>query len=499
MGFLAVILFIGRPLGLSWFIFITTLAAVLIAIARKVSIRAARRNLWLWPVLFFFAAMVFLRANELLTFLNMMASLCLLAFAYFYYAAGSAVHISLSGVLSLPLRMLGQSLRAGAPLIMAEIAPQKGSHGRRHELLPLLRGGALALPLLAIFAFLLASADLVFSTYLKRLIGIDFASVSPIIGRTLFAGLVTLLVTGATAVALRRGQSDAEEESLLEAIAQQLPRRHSLGAIESWTIILSLSGLFFAFMLLQFTYLFGGQANIGREGFTYAEYARRGFFELVLVASLSLALILVLNWITRRESKRQIKWFNTFSSLLIGLVLLLLVTAFWRMRLYEQAYGYTELRLIVLVFECWLAILLLWFLWTLWRKPDQFAIGLMLAALGFVATLNLLNPDALIVRHNMRRYHETGDLDIHYLARLSADAVPDLVDAYPVLATDEQLVHAPWCREDECARTLAEILGDNLQARYERMQDDRRRQNPLAYHQARSRAIQSLLRFHGQW
>ena len=81
-----------------------------------------------------------------------------------------------------------------------------------------------------------------------------------------------------------------------------------------------------------------------------------------------MGLILGLNWLTRRESKRQIRFFNILSSVLILFVLVLLLSAFRRMMLYEAAFGYTELRLIVYVFMGWLGLLLLWFLATLWRR-----------------------------------------------------------------------------------------------------------------------------------
>jgi hypothetical protein len=90
----------------------------------------------------------------------------------------------------------------------------------------------------------------------------------------------------------------------------------------------------------------------------------------------------------------------------------------------------------------WLGVLLIWFAVTLWLKPgrDLFAAGVLVAALGFVATLDLLNPDALIVRQNFRRFQEAGvvagqtavgsswrEIDAHYFARLSEDAVPALI------------------------------------------------------------------------
>lgn len=497
LGLIAQWLFIGRPLGISWLIFIAVLLAALITTGRRAGLNPERCNLWLWPALLFFTAMVFLRANAFLTFLNLSATMGLLAFIFYFYTTGVVTELPLSGILVQPWRMAGQTLVNLVPAVAVGVDPLVADHAPRRELTPVLRGGVLALPIVAVFTLLLASADLVFNAHLYRLLAIDNSAIAPLVGRTIFAGLVALVVIGGTATAVLRGlRQSRDDESWLEREARTLPLRLSLSSVETATILSLVSALFLAFVLLQFKYLFGGEANITGAGFTYAEYARRGFLELVLVASLSLALILVLNWLTRRESKHQIKWFNSFSTVLIGLVLLLLLTAFWRMRLYEQAYGYTELRLIVLVFELWLGLLLIWFLITLWRAPQRFAPGLFIAALGFAATLNLINPDALIVRHNLQRYRETGDLDVLYLMGLSNDAVPHLAAAWPEINKDQQALDA-YCQYDRRCQdeTMGELLGNNLLARHEKMLGDAAWLTWPAYHYARYKAAQALVCF----
>ena len=117
-------------------------------------------------------------------------------------------------------------------------------------------------------------------------------------------------------------------------------------------------------------------------------------------------------------------------------------------------------------------------------------------ALCFVGTLNLINPDALIVRHNLEHYRETGDLDMAYLTSLSAGAVPLLVAAWTEVENDEQLVDPPYCCGDECATTMAEMLGDNLRIRYETMLDNRHWFSWPAYHQAKYRANHALACFY---
>jgi len=265
---------------------------------------------------------------------------------------------------------------------------------------------------------------------------------------------------------------------------------------------------FFAFTTVQFACLFGGEKNINLEGYTYAEYARRGFFELLIVAVLSMVMILGLNWITRRESKRQIRSFNSLSSLMVGFVLVMILSAFRRMRLYESTFGYTELRLYGYLFMIWLALLMGWFLITLWKQPQNFAIGFLLATIGYLATLNLLNPDAFVTRQNEARYQQTNDLDVAYLTTLSADAVPELIKALVLVRGDPQLVTTPACAfywagarmasadEDnpECEATPAQILRNALDLRRQEMQTDTGWRQWQSFHLSRWRANALLSR-----
>src|SRR5258705_12567285 len=73
------------------------------------------------------------------------------------------------------------------------------------------------------------------------------------------------------------------------------------------------------------------------------------------------------------------------------------------------------------------ALLAVFALTVLLSRPRLFVFGLLLALLGFAATLNMLNPDAFIARHNILRYQATGKLDVIYLVTLSDDALPQLL------------------------------------------------------------------------
>jgi hypothetical protein len=440
------LLFYGKALGISFPIWVLGLLAVLFWLSRGEDVVPAWSNLWIVAPLIFYAVMVCVRASPTLTALNVVTSLALLGLIAFYFAGDRLADLPLLGF---PLVWLYTGLAAAArpvSLVRDGFDPAAlREHGGR-KLAPVLRGLALALPIVAVFAMLLASADLVFDNYLVRLFSLDILEDLPeYIVRAVIVLIAAWLISGALAVALHRGHR-------AEGIADRLNglRRGWLGPVETQTVMIAVNLLFLAFVVIQFAYLFGGERNIAGggavaiESFTYAQYARRGFFELVTVAVLTLGLLLSLERLTRLESPADRTRFKALGTGLMACVLVILASAFQRLSLYEAAYGYTELRLYSHAFMLMLGAVCGWFIVTLWVRPDRFAIGVVVCALGLVIGLDLVNPDAFIARQNLARYAATGDIDLAYLSRLSADAVPVLVEARPVLAPSERAWMVPW-------------------------------------------------------
>jgi hypothetical protein len=202
-----------------------------------------------------------------------------------------------------------------------------------------------------------------------------------------------------------------------------------IGFIESMVVLGAVDLLFVGFVAIQFAYLFGGQENITAAGYTYSEYARRGFGELVAVAFLSLGLIMTLGTWVKRQEKRHNTWFNGLSAALVGLVSVILISALKRLLLYENAYGFTRLRTYTHIAIYWMGFVFVVFLVLLITGHlRRFALSATLCAVGFVATMNLLNVDAFITTRNTTRLAETGEIDVDYLATLSNDAMPGLID-----------------------------------------------------------------------
>jgi Domain of unknown function (DUF4173) len=182
-------------------------------------------------------------------------------------------------------------------------------------------------------------------------------------------------------------------------------------------------------------YLFGGNARVETQtGLTYAEYARQGFFELVAVAALVLPVLLVADWALRRERPRHAFVFRVLAGVLVALLLVVMASALQRMRLYQRAYGLTELRVYATGFMLWLAVVVAWASATVLRgRRERFAFGALVSGFAAVLVMNAVNPDALIARTNVERSRTGAEIDLRYLEGLSDDAVPALVAALPQL------------------------------------------------------------------
>jgi hypothetical protein len=408
--------------------------------------------------------MVALRANPFLTFLNVVAVLFLLEFVVHFFTSGRLEQL---GFFEYPLILTwvaAQSTVQAAPLVPAAVDLSRAGRQSKRNLLPVVRGLLLALPILIIFTLFLVSADQVFAAYVNSVFTLNiFDNVIEFAWRGILISIVTWIVAGALAYGLLH-QSAGRGSQAVQRMTAVLERGPSLGFTESAVILTTVNALFLTFVWVQFAYLFGGRSNIRIDGFTYAEYARRGFFELVFIALMTLALILGLHWLTTRAGRRQTLLFNTLSTLMSALVIVMLISAFQRLHLYEMAYGFTWLRLLVHIFMIWLGFVFVWFLLTLWRVrgpsgenlalrtgiPGPFAFGVFLAAIGFLTTLNLINPDQFIARHNLARleeidnlttenphvFYRNSSLDTYYLAGLSDDAIPVLIPALSTIPED---------------------------------------------------------------
>lgn len=296
--------------------------------------------------------------------------------------------------------------------------PQASKHG-----VAILRGVLITIPLLVLFGLLLAAADTIFSDMLGSAFDwLKFDIFDNFIPHT----LIILFLTWTGAAALWHALKHSEKKLPIQP--DQPLFKPFLGLTETSITLISLNAMFAFFLAVQFRYFFAGSANVSIDGFTYAEYARRGFFELIVVALIASLLFFGLASLTKRDSRAKRRAFSVMAGLLLAQVGVMLISAFQRLRLYEQAYGFTSSRLAAHVFMIFIGLLLLaLIIMELTNSFRRLGLVLVLGLLAFALVMVGLNEDALIAQQNLERAVQGEKLDAAYLVHgLSNDAVPTL-------------------------------------------------------------------------
>ncbi|TMC32882.1 MAG: DUF4173 domain-containing protein, partial [Chloroflexi bacterium] len=279
---------------------------------------------------------------------------------------------------------------------------------------PIARGVLIAAPIAAVLAALLASADPVFASFFN--LNIDVGQlvldvIYVVIGSLAAAGLLRL----AASMPVERVDGPSWR----------------LGATEALVVLVILDAVFAAFALAQVLAATGAAAGTLRNaGVTYSDYARSGFFQLLWVSGITLAVLILFSRITAFRVRSSKLAFLVLAEVAIALTMMISVVAFRRLSLYEEAYGFTMLRLYSHVFAVWLGVVFLLlaadFL-GVWRSRRWFAGATATSACVLLLGLNVANPEAIVVAFNTDHAKAAHKIDSEYLAELSSDATPALL------------------------------------------------------------------------
>ncbi|MHA7966432.1 DUF4153 domain-containing protein [Paenibacillus sp. CAU 1782] len=336
-----------------------------------------------------------------------------------------------------PFGMVAEKLRIG-----------KSSPARKGPWGKIALGLLIAAPLLLIIVSLLGSADSIFMSWINSI---------PSLFDSRFAGEGFLRVFTAVFIAIyvfcylwglmfpRKPKPQPDFGPEFGRVAELPSEKAAIGAdpVIASTVLVCINLVYVLFAAVQFTYLFGAAEGLLPAGTAYAEYARQGFAELVMVAILNIGLLLLgLHYISPGG-----KGMDALRRILLTLLMLsslvMLVSAYSRLSLYEDAYGYTQLRLLVHGFMIMLGVWMAVALARIWYGRFSLAKIYIAIAVASYVVMNYANLDARIADNNIARYEESGKIDFSYLEMLSPDAAPSLLafsEKYPDLLTLSNVV-----------------------------------------------------------
>ena len=532
LGLVAEILFDGPALGIGVVVFVATLLLGALLV-RPAGAAFDRADLWLAPGAVVFAGFIALRADPTLILFDLVAALSLAAGAAVALSGTPVMRTAVDGV----VRLAGWTVAVvlvGTAHLVEQTRPWTGvpavsaATTRKGETIA--RGLLLAAIPVTAFVALFAAADAVFARALSDVtsVSIDLGELPSratfaLVGAWLAGGFLAIVVFGtdpkgargrglatwsgvffgtpaptgpstvptsaraAASVAepapatVAPGQAPIVGWRLPDAPAPAAARlRLTLGWAEATIVLVAIELVFAVFVVIQVAYLFGGRDTLAASGQTYSEYATRGFQELVVVAILAGAVILSLEALVERRPRIYV----AASAGLLAMTAVVLASAFLRLRLYQDAYGWTELRFYVFSAIAYLGLAIVIVGALLVSDRSRWSIhGLAIAALGIAVAVNLVGPHAFVAGQNVARAIDPSlvpaggksGLDADYVLSLSDDAVPTLVAALPLIP--------------EADRSRIE---DGLRRRSADLASDPALRSPSAWNLARAQAREAL-------
>ena len=391
-------------LGLAVTLMLVASGALVLTLTRH------RRSPFTWAcavLAFGFALIPVLRDADWLAVLGLMVSAVLVTAAL---TAGTTVLGMIVGAMAWPfaglrgLPWLGRTLRA---------------FSRGANTMAVTRTIVLSVLGVLVFGLLFASGDAIFGHWVDTAL----PDVQDLVALRLF---LTVFVGGTVLAAAYLAINPP-------GVERPVVRRPAQHRFEWLAPVLLVDGVFVLFLAAQAAAFFGGHEYIQRTtGLTYADYVHQGFAQLTIATALTLLVV----WAAARKAKLESAadrwWLRGSLGALLLLTLVVVASALHRMDLYQDAYGFTRLRLVVDLFEGWLGLLVVavMFAGVILRGSWLPRMALLSGAVMLLG-LAVLNPDAWIASHNIDRLETTGKVDYSYLRGLSLDAAPTLVALPP--------------------------------------------------------------------
>jgi hypothetical protein len=279
-------------------------------------------------------------------------------------------------------------------------------------------GIALSIPFLFIVLNLLISADAQFEKLVNE-IPLLFSFNEEMIFRTMVVVISTFAFFGFMQSLFIKNNKIIQKEGPTKPMG--------MDGVITLTVILLLDLVYIAFVAVQFTYFFSGSLG---DGYTYAEYARRGFFELLFVTMINLSVTTGAIQLSRTVHGSLKKFIRVCLSILVLSSVVLLISAFMRMMMYEEAYGFTFTRVLAHSFMIFLMVIFAYTLVKIWLEKLSLFHFFFITALVYYVGINIVNIDQFVVDQNIKRYETTGNIDIYYLNNLSYTGTLGLIDLY---------------------------------------------------------------------
>lgn len=165
--------------------------------------------------------------------------------------------------------------------------------------------------------------------------------------------------------------------------------------------------LYIVFFAIQFSYIFGAFAGVLPEGFTYAGYARQGFFELCFLSVINVGLIVLIEVFAKADKSGLCpKLIKMISCVISGFTMLLIISAISKLLMYISIYGFTPNRIYPTVFLIFLMFVFVFIIIKRIKHSFDFSKATMICCLSLLVALMYINVPYYCIKGNIAMYNE---------------------------------------------------------------------------------------------
>lgn len=424
-------LFYGKMAGVSYPIFVCLFYAFMLYTAKD-KLRKPKRLGYLWFGAIFLLSLTYVLFQNMFFFgLNLVVIPVLILLHMTYMLSDKRPSWSHFGIIGNMLEHLFPQNFRHWGTVLTVLRRTGGSNmkdERKQILKKVLIGLVISFPLLLVVITLLSSADGVFHHVLDELpYLLERISFGEGVVRTLWIVLLGMGLFGLVWGFVDSKTYNWSTEPKTEYGPILPPLSFKVDPVIMTTILIAINTVYVLFVAVQFSYLFGAWEGVLPKDSSYAEYARSGFFELIMVTAINFVILMLAMLSEGKRSGLLPKIINILLYILVGCSTVMLYSAYTRLTLYEEAYGYTYIRFLVHAFMIFLGLLLI--IAALRIAIQRLPLAKCYIALGLAAyvVMNYIGMDVIIANKNIDRYEASGNLDADYLFQLSPEAIPTLI------------------------------------------------------------------------
>ncbi len=284
-------------------------------------------------------------------------------------------------------------------------------------------GVIISIPALLIVIALLMSADAVFNKVVMDILNFIAINIGEYIFKVVFGLFLAIPLFG-----LLYSLKNKQNKGLVFIDTSKINNAQKVNNTIINTALILLCIIYILFIGLQFSYLFNGFIGKLPKNFIVSEYARRGFFEMEVIAIINYLILLVSYIIAKRKNSKIIKVTKTLFSAITVLTVLLITTALSKMFLYVDIFGLTPLRIYTLWFMLLTIIFFIILILKIFIKNISFFRSSMLSFIVLFIILNFSCIDFIIPKYNIDRYinDNSKKVDVLMFRDLSYEMMPQL-------------------------------------------------------------------------